>query len=99
MKFEEPRKIISSLPGVRFIEMENADACCGLGGSFGISHKNISSAIQEKKIHAIKKTGADAVVTSCPGCQMYIAHGIRRHKLSVKTLHIAELVADRENTS
>jgi len=89
--YEAPRKILISLPGVRFIEMENADACCGLGGSFGISHRDISSAIQEKKINAIKKTGADAVVTSCPGCLMYLAHGVQRHKLAVKVLHIAEL--------
>jgi glycolate oxidase iron-sulfur subunit len=76
--------------------MENADACCGLGGSFGIAHRDISSAIQAKKIEAIQKTGADAVVTSCPGCLMYLAHGIRRHNLCVKILHIAELVSQSQ---
>jgi glycolate oxidase iron-sulfur subunit len=96
--FEAPRKILRSLPGVRFVEMENADACCGLGGSFGISHGDISFAIQEKKINSIKKTGADAVVTSCPGCLMFLAHGIRRFKLPVKVMHIAELVASHRNT-
>jgi glycolate oxidase iron-sulfur subunit len=90
--FEAPRKILNALPGIRFIEMENADACCGLGGSFGISHRDISTAIQEKKINAIAKTGAEAVVTSCPGCLMYLADGIRRNKLPVKVLHIAQLL-------
>ena len=90
--FEAPRKVLSSLPGVRYIEMENADACCGLGGTFGIAHRDISSAILEKKINAIVKTKADAAVTSCPGCLMYLAHGIRRHQLPVKVLHIAELM-------
>jgi len=90
--FKAPRKILGALSGIRFIEMENPDACCGLGGAFGISHRDISSAILEKKIATIENTGADAVVTSCPGCLMYLAHGIRRHKLPVKVLHIAELV-------
>ena len=92
--FNAPRKILNSLPGIRFIEMENADACCGLGGSFGISHRDISQAIQEKKIKSIEKTGADAVITSCPGCLMYLADGVRRHRLPVKVLHIAQLMAD-----
>jgi len=91
---DAPRKILKSLPGIRFIEMENADACCGLGGSFSLSHRDISQAIQEKKINSIENTGADAVITSCPGCLMYLADGIRRHRLPIKVLHIAQLMAD-----
>lgn len=90
--FAEPREILKSLPGINYIEMPNADACCGLGGSFALTHKDISSAIQDKKINAIKSTNADAVVTSCPGCLMYLNHGVKQHKLPVKVLHIAELV-------
>jgi len=91
---DAPRKILNSLPGIQFVEMENADACCGLGGSFGISHRDVSKAIQEKKIASIRNSGAEAVITSCPGCLMYLADGVRRHKLPVKVLHIAQLMAD-----
>ena len=90
-----PRHILKSLPGVTFVEMANADACCGLGGSFGISHLDISQAMQRKKVEAILKSGAQVVVTSCPGCQMYIADGLRRYNAPVRVMHIAELMADR----
>ena len=39
---EEPRRIISSMPGVELIEMEGADLCCGMGGSFGFSYYETS---------------------------------------------------------
>jgi len=91
---DAPRKILNAMPGLEYIEMENADACCGLGGSFGISHRDISQTIQDKKIEAIKRTGAQAVITSCPGCLMYIMNGVKRHGLPVKVMHIAQLLAD-----
>jgi len=72
--------------------MEGADTCCGLGGSFGIKHREISLAIQAKKMEAIKKTNAQVVVTSCPGCLIQLMDGVRRHQLPIKVMHIAQLL-------
>jgi len=87
-----PRNILKSLPGIAYVEMDHADACCGLGGSFGISHMDISREMQHKKIDAIIKSGAQAVVTACPGCQMYLADGLKRRNVPVRVMHIAELL-------
>ena len=89
---DAPRKILHALEGVTFIEMEGADTCCGLGGSFGIKHREISLAIQAKKMEAIKKTNAQVVVTSCPGCLIQLMDGVRRHQLPIKVMHIAQLL-------
>ncbi|MFH0976779.1 MAG: (Fe-S)-binding protein [Spirochaetota bacterium] len=88
----EPRAVLKNIDGVEFVEMEGADSCCGLGGSFGITHPDVSKAIQAKKVEAIKKSGADVVVTSCPGCMIQLMDGLRRYKLPVKVMHIAELM-------
>ncbi|RPJ42247.1 MAG: (Fe-S)-binding protein, partial [Deltaproteobacteria bacterium] len=69
---EEPRQVISALPGVELIEMDGADQCCGMGGSFGLSYYDISKKIADKKASAIRKTGANAVGTTCPGCRMQL---------------------------
>lgn len=90
----DPRHILRSLPGIEFIEMEHADACCGLGGTFALSHMAISRTMQRKKIDAILKSGAQTVVTSCPGCQMYLADGLKRRNSPVQVRHIAELLAN-----
>jgi len=87
-----PRQLLQALDGVELIEMENADACCGLGGAFGIHHREISRSIQEKKIRAIEKTGADIVATACPGCMIQLMDGIRRHGLPMDVVHVGQLL-------
>jgi glycolate oxidase iron-sulfur subunit len=90
--YEAPREILSSMEGIKYIEMENAEACCGLGGSFAIANREISLGIQSKKMESIKKTGAQVVVTSCPGCMFHLADGVRRYRLPVKVMHISKLM-------
>ena len=89
---KSPRQLLAAMEGVDFIEMEGADSCCGLGGAFGITHREESLAIQAGKMQSIKKTNAEAVVTSCPGCLIQLMDGIRRHRLPVKVLHISQLI-------
>ena len=89
--YAEPREILGSIGGIRYVEMDSADACCGLGGSFSIAHKDISLAIQDKKMASLKRSGALALVTSCPGCMFYLSHGIRRNRLPVQVMHISRL--------
>jgi glycolate oxidase iron-sulfur subunit len=89
---EDPRKLLRSLEGIEFVEMENADGCCGLGGPFGIGHRDVSLAIQAKKMESIKKTEAQVVATSCPGCLIQLMDGVRRHGLSVEVMHISQLI-------
>lgn len=89
--YGEPREILNSIDGIEYVEMDNADACCGLGGSFSIAHREISLGIQDKKMASLKRSGAQAVVTSCPGCMLYLSHGIRRNKLPVQVMHISRL--------
>ena len=89
---EEPRRIISAMPGVELIEMEGADRCCGMGGSFGLLYYETSKKIADQKAMAIRETGAEAVVTTCPGCRMQILDSLRRHGLPQQVLHLIELL-------
>jgi len=89
---EEPRQVISALPGVELIEMDGADQCCGMGGSFGLSYYDLSKKIADRKAAAIRKTGADAVVTTCPGCRMQLVDVLNRHGMPQQVFHLAELL-------
>jgi len=88
----QPRQIINSIPGVEYIEMPNADRCCGMGGTFSIYYYDLSKKIAGKKIAGIQATGADAVVTTCPGCMIQLIDNTIRHKIPVKVMHIIELL-------
>jgi len=88
-----PLEVLKAVKNLELIEMEEADNCCGMGGSFKISYPQISRKIQLRKAENIEKSGAEVVTTECPGCVMNIAEGIERKGLKVKTLHIADLLS------
>lgn len=91
-----PRDILARLPGIRYIELPEADWCCGGAGAYALSHHDLSLKVLDRKIDNIKKTGADIVVTSCPACIIHLSYGMRRQGLAMKVRHISEVVLDRK---
>jgi len=89
-----PRKLLQALPNVDFVEMENASACCGLGGVFSVHHYACSKAIGAKKIPGLVQSGAHLVATACPGCIMQLQDAINHAGLDVRAVHILELLAE-----
>jgi glycolate oxidase iron-sulfur subunit len=89
---EAPREVLRRIDDIEFVEMEGADSCCGLGGYFGIAHPDLRVAILAKKVDAIRRSGADIVTTTCPGCLLQIRDGLRRAHLPVQVMHLAQLV-------
>lgn len=89
---DEPRKLIKSVKGVEFIEMNLHDACCGFGGTFSVKFPDISASILDEKIENIVKSGADTIVSTDMGCLMQIDGALSRRKIPIKTMHIAELL-------
>jgi glycolate oxidase iron-sulfur subunit len=89
----QPRQIIKSIPTVKFIEMSNADRCCGMAGTFSLYYYELSKKIADKKAAAVKASGADIVVSSCPGCEIQLIDSTLRNKVPVKVMHIMELLA------
>lgn len=87
----QPRKILNALEGLRFVEMPDADRCCGLGGSFSIAHYETSKQIAEHKFEGISASGADIVATACPGCMIQLRDVLSRHGRPVEVVHIGEL--------
>ncbi len=89
----QPRKLLSSLPGVRLAEMKNSDVCCGFGGTFCVKYPDISNAIVEKKTATIGETGADVLLAGDIGCLMNMAGKIKREGGRTEVRHVAEVLA------
>jgi len=90
---KEPRVLLNGTPGLDLVEMEGADRCCGLGGTFNVYHYQSSLEINAGKSAAIIETGADAVVTGCPGCIMQLSDGLKQAGDKTRVLHTVELLA------
>jgi L-lactate dehydrogenase complex protein LldE len=91
----EPRSLIRNVRGVEFVELENADACCGFGGTFSVKYPEISIAILDQKIEAIERAGVQAVVAGDASCLMQIGGRLSRQGSNVRVMHLAELLASR----
>ena len=72
--------------------MEQAEVCCGFGGTFAGKYADISAAMLQDKIDNIMSTGADSVVACDASCLMHIGRGLSKQELPVRATHIAELL-------
>jgi glycolate oxidase iron-sulfur subunit len=88
----EPRELLLSIGNLTLKEMAEPARCCGGGGSFSLANPKLSIEIGRWKIHDILATGAQAVVTSCPGCVLQIQEVASREKAKFRVLHLVELL-------
>jgi L-lactate dehydrogenase complex protein LldE len=93
----EPRKLLRNVRGLEFVELQNADSCCGFGGTFSVKYPEISVAILDNKIEAIEKAGVRAVVSGDASCLMQIGGRLTRGGSRVRAMHLAEVLAAKEN--
>jgi L-lactate dehydrogenase complex protein LldE len=89
----EPERLLRQVRGLEYIPLERADECCGFGGSFAVRYPGISGAMVPDKAAFIEKTGADTVVATDAGCLMNIGGCLHRRGSKVRTLHLAEVLA------
>jgi L-lactate dehydrogenase complex protein LldE len=92
---DEPRALIRNVKETELIELENADTCCGFGGTFSVKYPEISTAILDQKIEAIEAAGVDSVISGDASCLMQIGGRLSRIGSKVRVMHLAELLASR----
>ncbi len=88
----QPRALLAQIPGLRLVELKEADWCCGSAGTYNLTQPEMAQRLQERKIAHIRATGAGAVVTANPGCIIQIVQGLRAQAVPVEVLHIVELL-------
>ena len=89
----QPRKLISSIADIDFVEMKDSDACCGFGGMFSAKFGQLSTEMVARKCENIVESGAEYVIGADAGCLMNIGGYLRKNHLSPQTMHIADLLA------
>ncbi|MBN2413678.1 (Fe-S)-binding protein [candidate division KSB1 bacterium] len=92
---QSSRKVLSNLPGLDFVELNESDFCCGGAGSYNIAHYDISRKILERKLNNVESSGADILATACPACIIQLAWGVRNTRLPVVVKHISQVVLEK----
>ena len=89
----QPRALLAK-SGCSLIEMQDAEKCCGFGGTFSIKLGEISTRMAENKCVNIGVSGASAVVGGDLGCLLNIEGRLRRNgDMKTQVLHFAEIAA------
>lgn len=88
---KQPRQLLSNMPGVDYVEMQDADRCAGGAGTYIVKDYDTSQKIFQRKRSAIQISQAEVVATSCPACMIQLKNGLPP-ETSVK--HIAQVLLD-----
>jgi len=95
---EEPRQILRSIRGIELVETEmtsgDCATCCGGGGGFEAVFPELSQILAVNRAKELVETGAEIIVTHCPGCVMQLQTGLKELKVdNVKVLDLAQILA------
>jgi L-lactate dehydrogenase complex protein LldE len=90
---DQPRRLLKTVAGLKLMELDGADICCGFGGTFCVKYPDIANAITEKKTAAIAASGAGTLLAGDLGCLMNMAGKLQRQEIPVAARHVAEVLA------
>lgn len=86
----EPRRLLAALPGVKLVELPEADWCCGGAGSYTLLQPVMADKLLAHKVRHIRETGAEVLVTANPPCLMQIGRGLALDSSPARIVHLAE---------
>ncbi len=95
----EPRALLRAGRGLDLVEINDHRLCCGFGGAFSVKFPEVSVAMGEDKLRAAADAGAEYLVANDSGCLMHLAGLIHRQGLPLKTLHLAQVLAEQGHSA
>jgi len=95
---QQPRKLLAKVDGLQIKEMEEADTCCGFGGTFCIKFADISNRMVSNKTANAEQTGVQMLVGGDLGCLMNMAGKLKRQGSAMQTRHLVEILANMLDT-
>ncbi|HEY2260011.1 MAG TPA: (Fe-S)-binding protein [Solirubrobacteraceae bacterium] len=93
---DRPLRLLRAVRGIDLRELPEATQCCGFGGTFAIKNADTSIAMLSDKIRTILDTGAEVCASADNSCLMHIGGALSRQRAGVRTMHIAEILAQTE---
>ncbi len=89
----QPRQLMSQVDGLELCELQDAETCCGFGGTFCVKYPEISVKMVSDKVGNIEMSGADTLLGGDLGCLLNMAGRLRRLGKGTRVFHVAEVLA------
>ncbi len=90
---DAPYRLLRAVRDLELVELPDATECCGFGGTFAVKNAETSAAILADKVRNIVETDADVCAAADNSCLLQIGGALSRRRASVRTAHLAEILA------
>jgi L-lactate dehydrogenase complex protein LldE len=94
--FNKVRSLLEGLDGITLVDLARADECCGFGGTFALSEEAVSCAMGRDRIQDHERAGAEVIAGGDVSCLMHLEGLLRRDGKPLRTMHVAEVLAEAE---
>jgi glycolate oxidase iron-sulfur subunit len=89
---EQPRDLLSLVPGLELVPLVESEICCGAAGSYNLTEPEMSDRLAKRKLDHILATKPDAVITGNAGCSLQIQASIRKSGHDIWVAHPMEIL-------
>lgn len=91
--FSKWEKLLQRVEGIELVPAPFADECCGFGGTFSVQEPDVSVKMGKDKVTNFLDAGAAYITSGDMSCLMHLEGIIKRQRLPLKTIHLAEILA------
>lgn len=88
----QPRELLRAIPGLKLVEMDGSDRCCGSAGIYNLTHAGMSQQLIKEKMSAVDAAHADAIVAPNPGCMLQLSYGAKHYGPDLAVYHLMDLL-------
>jgi len=93
---DRPLRLLRAVRGLELVDIEQAQECCGFGGTFAVKNADTSMAMLSDKLRRVLDSRAEVCTAADNSCLMHIGGALRRGRTGVRAVHLAEILAARE---
>ncbi len=90
-----PRKLLAAIPELEFVELKEAEICCGSAGIYNVVHNEMAERLLEGKMRRVDETAAELILTANPGWLLQLRAGVARSGepgSKRRVMHVVELL-------
>lgn len=88
----QPRALLASIPGLKLIPLAESDMCCGAAGTYNLTQPAMATALAERKLACILRTGVTTCATGNVGCAMHLQSQADAAAHPIRIVHPVELL-------
>ena len=89
---DAPRQVLATVPNLTVHNIPEGDLCCGSAGIYSLLEPQTASNLGQRKARNILSIGADAVISSNPGCLLQLRRSLAEEGRPLTIRHLVEII-------